>query len=269
MKRVIRLNCFETNSSSQHSIIVTKNDVRVNPEELDWNKVKDENEPYSYERIYLYKGKWNLRDIDDGFGRYPFQLLTTFEEKFKYAMCEYLGHLYEDDPEWQEQYDMFKAIASEVIPGFEDFNIRTKDIDIYLDKDGNDIKQKDLHYNYWNKEEKHPEYYYIDKDGNKQQAIFDEENYLEMPNIGTIDHQSAGLLKNFLKDKNIDLKEFLTNKRYVVVIDGDERDDFQRYYDSGLINKDYITEIYDKSGEDIEFKEWLEREKNYEENDTE
>ena len=184
-------------------------------------------------------------------------------------MCEYLGNLYEDDPEWQKWYDTFKAIAAEVVPGFEDFNIRTKDIDIYLDKDGNDIKQKDLHYDHWNKEEKHSEYYYIDKDGNKQPAIFDEENYLEMPNIGTIDHQSAGLLKNFLKEKNINLKEFLTNKRYVVVIDGDERDDFQRYYDSGLINKDYITEIYDKSGEDIEYLEWLEREKEYEENDTE
>ena len=257
MKKTIRQLAFETNSSSQHCIVVTKNDAHVNPDIILWDPYEERND---YDVVYLSNGKWSLHNIDDGYGRYPFRFMTTFEDKFKYAMCEYLGHLYIDDPEWDRIYNEFKEIAKEIIPGFEDFHIYTKDVDNYLDEDGNSIPHKDLYYEYYNDIE-HREhrnvYYYIDKDGNKAPAILDEENYIEMPNIGSIDHQSAGLLKNFIKDRNITLKEFLTNKKYVIVVDGDEYCEFDKLLNSGFINKDFIVDIYSgRSDEDIKFEKW-------------
>ena len=265
MKRVVRQMCFETNSSSQHSIVVTKNDAYINPEKIVWDS---EGNCDPVDCVYIGKdGEWSLRDIEDGYGRWPFRILTSFEDKFKYAMCEYMGYLYEDDPEWQKWYDEFEAIAYKFVPGFVKFRMRTKDIDIYKDENGNDILQKDLRYDYYNEEKDRSEYYYLDSEGNKKPAIFDEENYLEMPNIGCIDHQSMGLLKNFLKDSGISLREFLTNKRYVVVIDSDEICDWPRYKNSGIINMDFIISEYNTSGEDIEYQQWLkEREENEESN---
>ena len=69
------------------------------------------------------------------------------------------------------------------------------------------------------------------------------------------------LLRNFLMDQNISLKEFLTNKRYVVVIDGDEYDDWGSLKASGLINMDFIVSEYTTSDEDIEYAEWLKENK--------
>lgn len=263
--KVIRQNVFETNSSSMHSICVLKRDRYINPKDLVW----DFNKEVGCNTVFLSNGKWDLRDIDEGYGRHPFQLLTTFEEKFQYAMCEFLGSLYEDDPEWQRWYDEFKNIAVELLPGFKDFRINTKDIDIYLDEDGNDIMQKDLHYDHWNSEKQLAEYYYLDENGDKHPAKFDEENYLKMPNIGMIDHQSAGLLKNFLISHGIDLKEFLTNKKYIVVIDGDEYNTWGAIRETDLIDKSNIEEEYYTSDDDIEFQNWLEEQKENEKSNEE
>lgn len=250
MKTVVRKSCFESNSSSMHSIVVTKNDFHVSPAEL----VPDVRS-YDDEELYIDKnGKLDLWRIGEGFGRAPFEILTTFKDKLKYAMCEYLGYLYPDDPEYDEYYDMFKDLCSEVIPGFVDFDIRKKDMDIYLDSNGNPIRHRDLEWEDFD-ENKNDVYSYVDKDGNKKIAVLSKSDYYEYPNIGRIDHQSMGLLKNFLKDKNITLKEFLTNKRYIVIISGDEFTDWPRYKKSGIINTDFIVEEYDKYGEDIEFKE--------------
>lgn len=266
-KKVIRRNCFETNSSSMHSILITKNDTHVKPEEFTHDFKS--NDPYPDDYIYMYNGKWQLRDVEDGYGRYPFQLLTTFEEKFKYALCEFCGDYYGDEDEFYEKYNELERVASEIVPGLEKLDIYTKDVDIYLDKDGNEIKYKDLKYDGWDSEENATEYYYIDTNGEHQKAIIDTKNYLEVPAIGMIDHQSHGLLTNFLKDKGITLEEFLTNKKYVICIDGDEYCTFDKYRRSGLLDKNFITEIYDTSdGEDLEYQEWLEEQKENEENNS-
>ena len=250
MKQVIRRNCFETNSSSMHSIVVTKNNTHLIPTEL---IAKDYD--YTDETIYIDdKGRMHLWRIGEGFGRGPFEILTTFKDKLKYAMCEYLGYLYPDDPEYDEYYDMFKDLCREIVPEFVDFDIRKIDLDIYLDSDGNPIRHRDLEWEDFD-ESKNDVYSYVDKDGNKKIAVLSKSDYYEYPNIGCIDHQSMGLLKNFLKDKNITLKEFLTNKKYIIVIDGDEYDYWIRYKKSGIINTAFIVEEYDKYGEDIQFKE--------------
>lgn len=262
--KVIRGKVFETNSSSQHSLCVLKRDSYVDFDNLVWDCNKENN----VDAVYLSSdGKWYLRDIDEGYGRYPFQLLTTFKDKFKYAMCEFLGSLYEDDPEWQRWYDEFKSIATELLPGFKDFRINTKEIDIYLDENGNEIMHKDLKYEHWNSNEKRAEYYYLDENGNEHLAKFDEENYLEVPNIGMIDHQSAGVLKNFLASHNISLKEFLTNKKYIVIVDGDEYNTWDIIKETDIIDKSAIAEEYSTSNDDIKYREWIKEQEN-EEDDT-
>lgn len=261
-KRIIRTGCFETNSSSMHSIVITKNDCHIDPEKI----VYDRDKEYNDETIYLSDGCWHLREISDGFGRYPFQLLTTMEDKFKYAMCEYLGCYYGDEDEFDDNYNMFLELAKEIIPGFEEFYIYTHEVEIYHDQDGNELKHSQLKYDGWDGEKKEYIYTYKDKDGNTHPAILSDE-YYEVPRIGSIDHQSSGLLRNFLKDKNISLKEFLTNKRYVVVIDGDEICDWIRYKKSGLINMDFIIEEYGESNDDKEWAEYVKEHPNWMEED--
>jgi len=56
--------------------------------------------------------------------------------------------------------------------------------------------------------------------------------------------QNYGSFKTALKQYNIDLKEFLTNRKYVVIVDGDEYNEFYKMQKSGLINSDNIEEIF-------------------------
>ena len=210
MKRVVRSGCFETNSSSMHSIIITKNDNHLKPEDFEFDQEKDDEYPEDY--VFVGKdGEWRLWRVYEGFGRHPFQFLTTFQDKFTYALCEYLGDMFSDEDEFDSILNEFENIATDVIPGCGSLYIDTKDESIYLDENGNEIKHKDLHYDYWDKDNDESVYYYLDENGNKHTAKRDEENYYEAPNIGSIDHQSAGLLKNFFFFFFISLKEFLTN----------------------------------------------------------
>ena len=146
MKKVIRRNCFETNSSSQHSILITKNDIHVKQKDIMYSREDGE---FSEDKIFIWNdGSWHL-DVTGGYGRYPFQLLTTVEDKFKYAMCEYLGYYHGDEDEFEEIYNEFIDLAKEIIPGFKEFYIYTHDIEIYHDKDGNELKYSQLEYDEW------------------------------------------------------------------------------------------------------------------------
>ena len=70
-----------------------------------------------------------------------------------------------------------------------------------------------------------------------------------IPNYGgTDDYQIEGWLKHY----NISLEEFLTNKRYIVVVDGDEYCVWSNIKDSGLVDVKKI--IHDSYAEEEE--EW-------------
>lgn len=251
--KVIRKNCFETNSSSQHSIVVTKRDIHVTTEEL------SDHDYSNPEWVYLNKnGAMDMWGIDDGYGRSPFEVLSTFSDKLKYALCEFLGCKHADDPEYNEIFDEFHGIVKEVLPEFSHFDIKTREEDVWLDQDGNVVPYKSLTYEGWDREKKRAIYSYKDENGEKHEAIFDEENCIEEPDIGMIDHQSAGILKNFLKSHNISLKEFITNKRYVIIVDGDEICEWGEIVHSGLIDLDAIVEQYAVSDETASYLKWKE-----------
>ena len=59
---------------------------------------------------------------------------------------------------------------------------------------------------------------------------------------GDIDHQSVGVLKNFLACNHVNLRDFLTQDKYMVVIDGDEYCIFDDLVQSGIVNDEIIKE---------------------------
>lgn len=71
----IRANCFETNSSSSHSLIITKGDAgHYTPEE-------------AFGELYWMNddGTWSPSGDDMYFGRSPFKVLNSFKDKLCYA----------------------------------------------------------------------------------------------------------------------------------------------------------------------------------------
>lgn len=114
MKRVIRRNVFETNSSSMHSIVIMKDDVRTDKERHD--KVYMLNENTLDLRYY--------RD-DLNFDRSPFRVLDNAEDKYAYALASKVGnnsygHINDDgtlDEYLTELVNEFIELAKRVFKG--------------------------------------------------------------------------------------------------------------------------------------------------------
>ena len=94
---------------------------------------------------------------------------------------------------------------------------------------------------------------FIDFEFDTKDYVWDSEvkDYVEtnepIPNYGgTDDYQIDGWLKKY----NVSLEEFLTNKRYIVVVDGDEYNCWLHIKDSGLVNTSKI--IHDSYAEEEE-----------------
>ena len=64
--------------------------------------------------------------------------------------------------------------------------------------------------------------------------------HYEVPYFGYA--EDYGMLKSFLKERNITLEEFITNKKYVIIVDGDEYCVWDGMKKSGLINMNEIEE---------------------------
>lgn len=61
---------------------------------------------------------------------------------------------------------------------------------------------------------------------------------------GGIDHQSAGMLEHFIKKHNLTIEEALFNTKYIIIIDGDEYNIWDKMVRENIINK----EIFDDTG---------------------
>ena len=91
MKLTIRKGMFETNSSSMHSIIITKNDSNCYEEGLKW-------------------GILRFLEDDIEFSRSPFQFLNTWRGKVGYAIASYCQDYEASSEEAKEFISKLEAI---------------------------------------------------------------------------------------------------------------------------------------------------------------
>lgn len=184
MKIKVRSNCFETNSSSMHSLVVTTTYKYYTMDEISNNIALDND------------GVWKLYSEDDlTFGRSPFSCLITFGQKVRYAiasMCSYRNN----------QEEIFKRIEDTVHDIFPEC---TK------------IKLPRCDYD-WDK----IFYGYVDED----------------------------ILTPFLEKEDVTLKDFLLNKKYIVIVDGDEYCVWDSLKKAGIIDEKNIEKEFDNSIEE-------------------
>lgn len=221
MKRQIRRGVFESNSSSQHSLVVMKNDDHYTAQEI-------------LKGLYIQKdGVWDVCGLD--FGREPFRALGTFKMKWLYA-CASLVEEYNDDA-----YKELEALAFKYVPGLKRIELPMTTTCI-INKDLEENKD----YEYGKTEEELNKYleqkeknwgietieYWEDRHGNFCFSI---------PYTGQTDEP---FLQRFLEHEKLSLEEYLTNRKYVIVQDGDEYCYWQDMKNAGLVNSDAIDHEY-------------------------
>lgn len=257
MKYQIRKSVWESNSSSMHSLIVTKknSNVRMTQEEIreefylneDWYKEHHENDEKEVVKI----DPW-----DNEFGRSPFNVLVTFTDKLAYAVAEYCGNNYSIKSylESEKIFDeMFTPLLIHLI-GCDDIEWDRWDdrpFEIYVGGGDNLDEVEEVPYQ---------KLVYVDKDERKDSSEDDlvrgmyknvdvdgrpiEEAWFDVPKFGNIDHQSVGRLRGFLEENNLSLEDYLVRKDIAVIITGDEYSTFKDMVTCGLINKDSIVIQY-------------------------
>ena len=229
MKCVERNGCFESNSSSEHVFVVTKLDEHLTPEEIR----KD---------AFIHDGELDLSYTEtcEGYGRGPFQVLDSYEGKLSYAICVYCGGKVYDSDFNQRINDILKVVQED-LPEVTGFKFAILQEHPYLDKDGNIVNPCYVDFG-------------PDKDGTYKHMYYDTKGrwhevtiadyYIDVPRIGLIDHQSVGLFERFLEKRKLSLREFLTNKRYVVLVDGDESYITGSLIKCGIIDRNNLEEMY-------------------------
>lgn len=242
MKFQIRRGCFETNSSSMHSLIMTKKNsgICMTQEEIraeqrldtDWGRGKKAN-------------VWHIYNWSNEFGRSPFDVLCTFSDKLKYALAEYCGNCYgiASYLKAEETFDeMFKPLIIR-LTGCDDvkLDMESESFEIYTDvpneylDECEEVPYEKLVYRE-NREDGESLYLPNDKDGRPIETA-----YFKVPCFGGIDHQSNGVLRRFLAKNNMTLEDYLVRKDVCVIVDGDEYCVFGSLIDCGLVDKKNIV----------------------------
>ena len=239
MKRQIRRGVFETNSSSQHSLCIMKKDEHYTPDEI-------------IEDFYLFDDKetgeedceWQIWDSGDlNFGRSPFRVLGNFHDKWLYAYASLVNE-YND-----ENYKKLEALALKYVPGLKKIVIPMIS-DSVANKNHPENKDNEYAQKYGMTEDELNEYidkreselgidvieYWESRDGS--------DFYYRRPDTGYVDED---ILSGFLEKENISLEEYLTNKKYVVIQDGDEYGYFGDMKRAGLVNIAAIDHEYPKA----------------------
>lgn len=219
MRRTVRSQCFETNSSSMHSIVITTDKGDSSTDCYIWDEDK-----------HIVK----IWGSDMEFGRSPFAILHTFYDKVRYAVASY-SH---DDDVIQEIEAIFYKVTGNTL------EIKTEKEDRYRRCD---TKEEVPWY----------EMEWIDDPDCKgtEIAVLESDHSVELEwrqvdviaGYG-IDHQSQGLLQGFLKEKEVSLEDFLTSSRYIVFIDGDEYNEQENLFKSNIIDLSKIEERYPPRG---------------------
>lgn len=232
MKKQIRRSVFETNSSSMHSLVVMKKASTYSKDEiLDSFYLFDDIETGEEDCV------WEIRDYDLEFRRSSFRSLGNFHDKWLYA-CASLVREYKDD-----MYNQLEQIALKYVPGLKKIQIPfiTEHIP---NKDDEKFNDNDYYQEYGKTENELAEYLMQKEKDWDIEIVYWESNgywYFKKPYTGYVDED---ILSGFLEKKNISIEEFLLNKRYVVIQDGDEYCYWKDIKNTGLINIDMIDHEY-------------------------
>lgn len=231
MEMTVRYGTFETNSSSMHSLVITKSKGEYNTDELEdcW---------------YTSDGTVNLYDGDLEFDRAPFDVLTTPLEKAAYASASLCAPQAEREErnEAERIFSEIEQVIVNLIPSIKHIELPNRYEKIYYNEDRDIVVPYVVPENVeWKYDDKLGVYTgYKDADGVQVplDCVTCERKY-----YGRVDHASKFLLKDFLDKKNITLEDFITHREYVVIIDGDEYDTFGKLEQSGLINSNMIVSM--------------------------
>ena len=186
MKQTVRINTFETNSSSMHSLVVVKDPKPYTSQES--------LNPYGIDK------RFDLFWCDEGtYERFPFRVMRTPKEKLKYYVAHYIGACKKLD----------------LIPKVIDFisnqtNIPKNKIKINIEEDD---QTHELNYGYAG----------INDTG---EDVF-----------------------SYIERNNISMEEFILNPKYVVIIDGDEYQEFKKLFESNILDANSFE--YISSGTDF------------------
>lgn len=252
MKMQIRTGMFETNSSSMHSLLIMKKRQTMTQQEI-------RDEYYLDEDWRKDRGNTLQLDSNEEFGR-GFDALTSFRDKLSYALASVCGNCYSLESYIRGGdtfYEVFEPLLKRLI-GVDKVepSMNSRNFHVYSDSVTDDLEQdyatyEGVPYNdlirneNWNKEGYEDEDYYkeICKSGRKQEEI-----WLEVPEFGSVDHQSMGLFQKFLDKYNITLEDYLIRKDIIVIIDGDEYCLFDIMADAGIVDKNAIQIKYPETG---------------------
>lgn len=163
----IRRSCFETNSSSSHSLVVRSDEIVRETEDAEY---------YTHDEMLKELRNINENGVLDAsdecwyFGRAPFRPLYRFADKFKYAIANCCA---------QEDTDELLELLRELVP---------------------EVKE----------------------------VIFPKKY-----SVGVDEYA----LRYCLHNCGVDMREFLTNKKYVIIQDGDEYHIWSDLVELGIIDK--------------------------------
>ena len=210
----IRKGCFETNSSSMHSLAIWKKVKPYDDYELSLGtKYDKDKENKSFELL-----DWTCHDEEDySFYRYPYRQLTTPIEKLRYIVGWYIDYEYPNGDYEKEPIYKFndEEVEKELIRLIEKYT-GYKKVQWYKIEEKMTIPS-----------------------GKKYHKWVEEKVY---PNT-TFDNDTGEDVMNFVRRKRITLEDLIFKPNYTIQVDGDEYCEFKDMFKFGMINIDNLEDI--------------------------
>lgn len=217
-KKTIRKGCFETNSSSMHSIVVTK--LNGNSPVGDYWKCFNPDDNRDIDPWYSLEFGWG------------FKCLSTIRDKAKFAVASFA----EDEDVVNEILEIYEKVT-----GYK--------VKLPMDASEKYIDDKGKEYYWFDISCVDDKPVLKEELNNPNVTKYTKITYTQTDVIdANIDHQSVGLLKGFLKENNVSLEDFITKARYIVIIDNDNEHMFDGILTSGVWDLEKVECRYPLTG---------------------
>ena len=242
----IRHSLFETNSSSMHSVVILDHKENDKDEYYSAKEILQSLKPYKINKYYddgsYIKSHYYVYFFDDNslyFGRRPFNILSSFGDKLRFVMAAYLPQYHQSDNPISDMrnlimfdksvkmfQDIIKSGLKRQMKNTKEMVINIKFLfDICINKY---CGQCDVTMNYYKRE--------LECDDETIKKL----SYKLDLEGGCAD--DADMLNFFEKRPSVTFEEFLLNKKYIIIQDGDEYCTWKHFKRSKLIDTNKIIE---------------------------